>query len=86
MLVLGKQTLSVLELYRWSTELEEIFVPPLAPHWVQHSYLSKEPTIDPLYLWAIKTFFWRRCLGVIAVGERSNFRKIPMHTQDHGDS
>jgi len=23
---------------------------------------------------------------VAAVGERSNFKKIPMHTQDHGDA
>ena len=41
------------ELYRWSIELEEIFVLPLAPRWVRHSYLSKEATIDPLYLWVI---------------------------------
>ena len=39
---------------------------PSAPRWVRHSYLSKEATIDPLYLWVIKTFFWRRCRGVIA--------------------
>src|SRR6266516_2024374 len=26
---------------------------PSAPHWVQHSYLSKRATIDPLYLWVI---------------------------------
>ena len=26
---------------------------PLAPRWVRHSYLSKEATIDPLYLWVI---------------------------------
>ena len=37
---------------------------PSAPHWVRHSYLSKETTIDPLYLWVIKTLFWRRCRGV----------------------
>ena len=41
------------EFYRWSIELEGIFVLPLAPHWVRHSYLSKESTIDPLYLWVI---------------------------------
>ena len=38
------------ELYRWSIELEGIFVLPLAPRWVRHSYLSKEATIDPVYL------------------------------------
>ena len=59
------------ELYRWSIELEGIFVLPLAPRWVRHSYLSKEATIDPLYLWVIKTFFWRRCRGAIAWGEYS---------------
>ena len=26
---------------------------PSAPCWVQHSYLSKRATIDPLYLWVI---------------------------------
>ena len=31
---------------------------PSAPRWVRHSYL------DPLYLWVIKTLFWRRCRGV----------------------
>ena len=40
-------------MYRWSIELEGIFVLPLAPRWVRHSYLSKEATIDPLYLWVI---------------------------------
>ena len=59
------------ELYRWSIELEGIFVLPLAPRWVRHSYLSRKATIDPLYLWVIKTFFWRRCRGVIAWGEYS---------------
>ena len=44
---------------------------PSAPRWVRHSYLSKEATIDPLYLWVIKTFFWRRCRGVIVCGEYS---------------
>ena len=44
---------------------------PSDPRWVRHSYLSKEATIDPLYLWVIKTFFWRRCRGVIAWGEYS---------------
>jgi hypothetical protein len=44
---------------------------PSAPRWVRHSYLSKEATIDPLYLWVIKTFFWRRCRGAIAWGEYS---------------
>ena len=58
-------------MYRWSIELEGIFVLSLAPRWVRHSYLSKEATIDPLYLWVIKTFFWRRCRGVIAWGEYS---------------
>ena len=58
-------------MYRRSIELEGIFVLPLAPRWVRHSYLSKEATIDPLYLWLIKTFFWRRCRGVIAWGEYS---------------
>ena len=40
-------------MYRWSIELEGIFVLPLAPRRVRHSYLSKEATIDPLYLWFI---------------------------------
>ena len=59
------------ELYRWSIELEGIFVLPLAPRWVRHSYLSKKATNDPLYLWDIKTFSWRRCRGAIAWGEYS---------------
>ena len=33
------------ELYRWSIELEGIFVLPLAPRWVRHSYLSKTVAI-----------------------------------------
>ena len=37
------------ELYRWLIELERIFVLPLAPRWVRHSYLSKEATTDPLH-------------------------------------
>ena len=40
-------------MYRWSIELEGIFVLPLAPRWVQHSYLSGKAAIDPLYLWVI---------------------------------
>ena len=28
----------------------------------------------------------KRVLGYVFVGERSNFKKIPMHTQDHGDA
>src|SRR6266536_2483562 len=28
---------------------------PSAPRWVQHSYLSKRATIDPLYLWVINS-------------------------------
>ena len=40
-------------MYQWSIELEGIFVLPLAPLWVLHSYLLKEATIDPLYLWVI---------------------------------
>ena len=60
-----------IELYRWSIELKEIFVLPLAPPWVRHSYLSIKTTIDPLYLWVIKTFFWHRCRGAIAWGEYS---------------
>ena len=28
---------------------------------------------------------WRWGMGVGGVGERSNFKKIPTHTQDHGD-
>src|SRR3989337_4499894 len=72
-LVLGKVNIKVcVELYRWSIELEGIFVLPLAPRWVRHSYLSKKATNDPLYLWVIKTFFWRRCQGAIAGGEYSH--------------
>ena len=37
---------------------------PSAPRWVRHSYLSKRATIDPLYLWVIKTLFLRCCRGV----------------------
>ena len=33
-----------------------------APRWVRHSYLSKG--LRSLYLWVIKTLFWRRCQGV----------------------
>ena len=40
-------------MYQWSIELEGIFVLSLATRWVRHSYLSKEATIDPLYLWVI---------------------------------
>jgi hypothetical protein len=29
------------ELYQWLIEFERIFILPLAPHWVRHSYLSK---------------------------------------------
>ena len=43
----------------------------LAPRCVRHSYLSKEATIDPLYLWVIKTFLLRRNRGVMAWGEYS---------------
>ena len=35
------------------------------------------------------TYLWHCCLGHIGVkrvGERSNFKKIPTHTQDHGDA
>ena len=45
---------------------------PSAPRWVRHSYLSKEATIDPLYLWVIKTFVWCHCRGVIAWGESAH--------------
>ena len=31
----------------------------------------EKATIDPLYLWVIKTFFWRRCRGAIAWSEYS---------------
>ena len=44
---------------------------PSTPRWVRHSYLPKEATIDPLYVWVIKTFFWRHCRGAIAWGEYS---------------
>ena len=59
------------ELYHWSIELEGIFVLPLAPRWVRHYYLSKKATNYPLYLWVIKTFFWRCCRGAITWGEYS---------------
>ena len=59
------------ELYRWSIELEGIFVLNLAPRWVRHSYISKNPTNDPLCLWVIKPFYWRLCWGAIAWGEYS---------------
>ena len=31
------------ESYQWPIGLERVFVLPLAPHWVQHSYLSLPP-------------------------------------------
>ena len=34
--------------------------------------LIESTMIDPLYLWVIKTFFWRRCRGAIAWGEYSH--------------
>ena len=69
-LVLGKANVKVcVELYQWSIEFEGIFVLPLAPRWVRHSYLSKKATNDPLYLWVIKTFYWRCCKGAIAWSE-----------------
>ena len=57
------------ELYRWSIELEGIFVLPLAPRWVRHSYLSKKATNDPLNLWVINsgTYLWHCRLGHIGV-------------------
>ena len=48
------------ELYLWSIELEGIFVLPLAPCWVQHSYLSKKATNDLLYLRVITLPFLSR--------------------------
>ena len=35
---------------------------PSAPRWVR--LLIERTTIDPLYLWVIKTLFWRRWWGV----------------------
>ena len=40
-LVLGKVNVVCVELYRWSIELERIFVLPLAPHWVRHLLIKK---------------------------------------------
>src|SRR3989337_3139241 len=37
--------------------------------------LIERTTIDPLYLWVIKTLFWRRCRGVNAFGEWNLVRK-----------
>ena len=37
---------------------------PSAPRWVLILLLIERTTIDPLYLWVIKTLFWRRCRGV----------------------
>ena len=36
---------------------------PSAPRWVRH-LLIERTTIDPLYLWVIKTLFWFYCRGV----------------------
>ena len=44
-----------IELYRWSIELEGIFVLPLARRWDRHSYLLKKATNDPLYLLVISS-------------------------------
>ena len=48
-------------MYRWSIELQGIFVLPLAPRWVQHSYLSKEATTIPYTcgLSVVRTTSWR---------------------------
>ena len=32
------------------------------------------------------TLWFEDCVYVPNVGERSNFKKIPTHTQDHGDA
>ena len=37
---------------------------PSAPRWVLTLLLIERTMIDPLYLWVIKTLFWRRCRGV----------------------
>ena len=64
------------ELYRWSIELEGIFVLPLAPRWVPHSYLSKEASIDPRYLWVISVLAPRR-----VVPRRNPPRRVPTHEE-----
>ena len=51
------------ELYRWSIELEGVFVLPLAPRWVRPIYLSEKGTNDPLYLWVINAYIHDHCLG-----------------------
>ena len=46
------------KLYQWLIELEGIFVLPLAPHWVRHSYLSKKKARNaPPILVGYQTWF-----------------------------
>ena len=54
----------VVELTTQLLILENILWLPLVSNqqiWVEYSTL--ENCCDPLYLWVIKTFFWRRCRG-----------------------
>ena len=46
---------------------------PSAPRWVQHSYLSKRDTIDPIYLWVISN------TGAIALAKESRFHTKTKH-------
>jgi hypothetical protein len=47
------------ELYQWLIELERIFILPLAPRWVRHSYLSKRLRTIP-YTCGISGGLYRR--------------------------
>ena len=69
------QILSLSGLVELTTQLlilENILWLPLVSNqqiWVEYSTL--ENCCDPLYLWVIKTIFWRRCQGSIAVFSKS---------------
>jgi hypothetical protein len=53
------------ELYQRLIELERMFILPLAPRWVRHSYLSKGYTRSPIIV-GYQDLFCRRFRGAIA--------------------
>ena len=60
-------------------ELEGIFVLPLAPRWVRHSYLSKEATTDPLYLWVISAKKVKYVIVVLVMLKNIIIKKPHVH-------